>query len=344
MRIPPTYYDDYVNGCHQHHGFGLLPGIPPCGIVVAASLSLLSAAAAPEPRLEVPLTTYDFGWRDAAETVTNRFVLRNTGTADLHLRSIQTSCGCTRAEPASRVIVPGAETILEVHLTLRGLQGQQRKAVSVLSNDPKTPNLTLLMQGEARAAVCLEPPAFSFGCLLPDTPPATATVRLDGYLTTVTMTNATSDNPAFPVSLGADGRSLLLAPPTLSTPGAHRATITVTLSCADRAPLSLPVYAWMEDLLRIHPPVLTYWTGQKTVPLAPRTVIVKRGTAPRFQVTAVRVEGISGEASFETRPDGTVHVQVPPIWPDAITPKATLVIVTDLPERPEWRVPIRVQK
>lgn len=292
----------------------------------------------------MPLTTYDFGWRDAAETVTNRFVLRNTGTADLHLRSIQTSCGCTRAEPTSRVIAPGAETILEVHLALRGLQGQQRKAVSVLSNDPKTPNLTLWIQGEARAAVCLEPSAFSFGRLPPDTPSATAMIRLGGYLTTATITNAVSDNPAFPVSLGADGRSLLLAPPTLSTPGAHRATITVTLSCADRAPLSLPVYAWMEDLLRIHPPVLTYRANQKTAALAPRTVIVKRGTAPQFQITAVRVEGASGEASFETRPDGTVHVQVPAIGTNTVTPGAALVIVTDLPERPEWRVPIRVQK
>jgi len=303
----------------------------------------LSATAAPAPRLEVPLTTYDFGWRDATETVTNRFVLRNTGKADLHLKSIQTSCGCARAEPASRVIAPGAETVLEVLLALRGLQGQQRKSVSVLSNDPETPNLTLWMQGEARAAVCLEPPAFSFGHLLPDTPPATVTVRLDGYLTTATMTNAVSDNPAFPVSLSADGRSLLLEPPTLSVPGAHRATITVTLSCADRAPLSLPVYAWLEDLLRIYPAVLTCRADQ-TAAHAPRIVIVKRGTVPRFQVTAVRVEGARGEASFKTHHDGTVHVHVPAIWPDTITPEAALVIVTDLPDRPEWRVPIRIQK
>ena len=282
--------------CH-HCFFGLFPRIP-CGIVVVvAGLSLLSATAAPAPRLEVPLTTYDFGWRDAAETVTNRFVLRNTGTADLHLRSIQTSCGCTRAEPASRVIAPGAETILEVHLALRGLQGQQRKTVSVLSNDPKTPNLTLWIQGEARAAVCLEPSAFSFGRLPPDTPPATAMIRLGGYLTTATITNAVSDNPAFPVSLGADGRSLLLAPPTLSTPGAHRATITVTLSCADRA--LLPVYTGWRFCASIHrfSPI----TNQEQRSPPDR----HRNTAPpQFQITAVRGRR-QQRASFE-RADGTV--------------------------------------
>lgn len=331
-----------MNIHRRHHRLGLLSETT-CRIVVAG-LILLPAAAAAAPHLEAPLATHDFGWRDAAETVTNRFILRNTGDADLHLTAIKTACGCTRAEPAARVIAPGAETVLEVHLALRGLQGQQRKSVSVLSNDPAVPNLTLWMQGEARAAVCLEPPAFSFGRILPAEPPAAATVRLGGYLTATIMTQAVSDNPAFPVSLGTDGRSLLLGPPVLPLPGAHRATVTVTLSCADRGTLSLPVYAWLDDLLRIHPAVLAYRVSQPEETSVSRIVLVRRGAAPRFHVTAVHLEGVCGEASFLTRPDGTVHVRVPPVQTDTITPHAALVIVTDLPDRPEWRVPIRIQK
>lgn len=339
--IPPTYYDGNVNIRHRRHCFVLLSE-KTCRIVVAG-LILLPAAVAAAPHLEAPFAIHDFGWRDATETVTNRFVLRNTGDADLHLTAIKTSCGCTRAEPATRVIAPGAETVLEVHLALRGLQGQQRKSVSVLSDDPATPNLTLWMQGEARAAVCLEPPAFSFGRILPAEPPAAATVRLGGHLTATRMTKAVSDNPAFPVSLGTDGRSLLLGPPALTLPGAHRATVTVTLSCADRGTLSLPVYAWLDDLLRIHPEILAYRANQPAEAPVSRIVIVRRGAAPRFHVTAVRLEGVRGEASFQTRSDGAVHVRVSPIQTDTIAPDAALVIVTDLSERPEWRVPIRIQ-
>ncbi len=304
---------------------------------------MFSVAAAPAPRLEVPIATYNFGWRDAEETVTNCFVLRNTGDADLHLTDIRTSCGCTQAKPSDRVIAPGRETVLEVHLALRGLQGRQRKSVSVLSNDPEVPSITLWMQGEARAAFCLEPPAYSFGRIHPKEPPAPATIRLGGYAATVTVTRAVSDNPSFPVSVNPDGRSLTLGPPALTAPGAHRAKVAVTLSSAEKGELSLPVYAWLEDLLRIHPSVLSFHSGAAADSPLPRIVIVRRGTAPVFHVTGVRVAGAAGKASFQMRPDGSVHIRVDHVEAATAGPDAALVIATDLPDHPEWRVPIRTQ-
>jgi hypothetical protein len=217
-------------------------------------LLCVSAAAAPllgadEPRIAVDRPVFRFGQRDAAETVTNRFILRNTGTAPLVVSAVRTSCGCTHAEPRQRRLAPGQQTELDVRLTLRGLNGRQRKSVSIVSNDPATPVLTLWMEGESRQAIYLVPPAVSFNG--PDRQPVT--VRLAGYATNVTATAAVPDDPAFRVTVAEDGRSLTFDPPQFAAPGAHRARTDITLSDPARGPLTLHLYAWQDEPPRANP-------------------------------------------------------------------------------------------
>jgi hypothetical protein len=259
----------------------------------------------------------------------------------LFLTDIRLSCGCSRAEPGSRALAPGEETALEVQTALRGLHGPLRKSVTVSSNDPDTPYLTLWIEGEARAAVCLEPPSVSFGRVHPREPPAPVTVLLAGYQTNVTITAATSDTPVFAVSVAPGGRALTLAPPRLSTPGAQRGQVRVTLSDPAQPALALHLYAWLDDVLRVVPAALVFRPGGE--PASTRLVIVRTGTASRFKITQARIEGGDGQAEALARPDGSYQVAVKRVIPDTLATNATLLIQTDLPERPEWRVPLRLE-
>lgn len=305
----------------------------------ALLLGLLAGTSLAAPHIEAPEATCRFGWRDAAESVTNHFVLRNTGDAPLALGAIRTSCGCTRAALARRLLPPGEETTLEVRLDLRGLSGPQRKSVSVLSNDPDTPNLTLWIEGEARSAVCLEPSSVSFGRIDPRSPSPPVTVRLAGYATHVTVAAALSDDPAFPVEIAPDGRALTLAPPQLAAPGTRRTLVRVTLSDPARPALLLSLHAWADDVLRVAPSALSFAPGAETASL--RLVVVRPGTAGNFQITRAGIEGGTGTANALRRPDGSYHIKVAGVIPDTLTTNAALVIGTDLPARPEWRVPLR---
>lgn len=304
---------------------------------LACGLAALTAAAA--PRIVAPQGTFSFGWRDAAETVTNRFVVRNEGDAPLHLTDIRFSCGCARAEPERRLLLPGEETTLEMRLALHGLYGPQRKSVTISSNDPETPYLSLWIEGEARAAVCLDPMNVSFGRVDPREAPTPIPVRLAGYLTNVTITAASSDNPAFSVTVAPDGRLLTVLPPQLPAPGAHRALVRVTLSDPAQPPLAVHLYAWLDDALRVVPSALAFRPGSE--PASTRLVIVRPGTAARFRVTEACIDGGSGEARALPRPDGSYQIAVERVIPDTLATNAALVIRTDLPERPEWRVPLR---
>ena len=306
-------------------------------VCAAAGLGIGGAEAA--PCIAAPQTTFSFGWRDAEETVTNRFILLNTGDAPLLLTDIRISCGCTHAEPERRQLQPGERTTLEMRLALHGLQGAQRKSVTVISNDPATPSLTFWIEGEARAAVCLEPPSVSFGRVQPQDPPVPSTVLLTGYRTNVTITAATSDNPVFAVSVVPGGRALSLAPPRLNAPGAQRGQVRVTLSDPAQPALSLHLYAWLDDVLRVVPAALAFRPGGE--PASTRLVIVRPGTAKRFRITGAVIEGGTGHAEALARPDGSCQIAVQQVIPDTLATNATLLIRTDLPERPEWRVPMR---
>lgn len=309
-----------------------------CAVAFIAAADLDARAA---PRIAAPETTSKFGWRDSAETVTNRFALRNDGDTPLYISDVRVSCGCSRAEPARRELAPGERTTLAVRTALRGLHGAVRKSVTVVSNDPDTPYLTLWIEGEARAAVCLEPDGVSFGRINPHDPPPPLSVRLAGYATNATIAAVTCDPPLFPITVAPDARAFTVHPPAARVPGAQRALAQVALSDPNLSGLGIHLYAWVDDLIRVVPVSLAFSPGP--TPAGLRLVVVRPGTVRRFLIKQAALEYGTGDVSFLPRPDGSYHVRLDRVVPDSLATNAALVIQTDLPEHPEWRVPLRVE-
>jgi hypothetical protein len=106
--------------------------------------SLLLAAAAPlraqagksgGPRMEIEPSEHDFGPASQDQKLVYDFVVKNTGTEDLELLRIATSCGCAAALPAERIVPPGGSTRLTVTLETRKYKGAVERSISVASND-----------------------------------------------------------------------------------------------------------------------------------------------------------------------------------------------------------------
>lgn len=93
------------------------------------------------PQLDLPTTSHDFGPTAMVPDVAHVFAVQNTGTADLEIWNLVTSCGCTVAELTSNVIPPGQRADLTVtfdpdfHLT----QGPVVRLVWFATNDPTQP-------------------------------------------------------------------------------------------------------------------------------------------------------------------------------------------------------------
>lgn len=100
-------------------------------------LMLLSAAVvqAAEPAsghvLVIEPARVDLGTVLEGKAVSMTLLLRNTGDEAVYIAGVETSCGCTTAEPESRVIDPGAFTRLQVHIDTTIKRGEVRKTVTV---------------------------------------------------------------------------------------------------------------------------------------------------------------------------------------------------------------------
>jgi hypothetical protein len=98
-------------------------------------------AGVPLPRLDLPGDSYDFGRIPKKPDVAHVFAVQNTGTADLKIRNLVTSCGCTTAELSSSVIPPDQRADLTVTFDpdYHETQGEVVRLVWFATNDPTQP-------------------------------------------------------------------------------------------------------------------------------------------------------------------------------------------------------------
>jgi len=103
----------------------------------------LAAAAAPLaaqqvlPRLTIDPQQIDFGRMEQQEARHITVTLRNDGQAPLKIDNVETSCGCTVADPQKTVLQPGESTPLEVTFNSQMFEGKQLKLIEIHTNDPR---------------------------------------------------------------------------------------------------------------------------------------------------------------------------------------------------------------
>lgn len=130
--------------------------------------SITSAEGAPKILCDQPV--YDFGDHDNDVDVKHGFTISNTGSGNLEIASVKTSCGCTVAELEDKSLAPGESTKVRATLSLKGKRGKQHKQIVVHSNDPQTPHYQLTMMGNAVAAIEILPAVANFGRIVNDDP------------------------------------------------------------------------------------------------------------------------------------------------------------------------------
>jgi hypothetical protein len=128
-----------------------------------------------QPRIFCEEPTFDFGSRDASETVDHTFVLTNTGTADMEIKRVQAACGCTTAELEKKVVPPGESSRISAKLSLAGRGGELQKPILIESNDPTNPVLQLVMKGVVGADFEITPTTM---VLRKDSPEAPSTASV----------------------------------------------------------------------------------------------------------------------------------------------------------------------
>jgi hypothetical protein len=127
-------------------------------LVMVASQAL--AAQTPEPSarpaIEVKEATQDGGTVEEGTVVKLRFVVANTGSADLELTQVKPDCGCSVAR-WEKVISPGKEGTIDAEMHTDNFRGRVKKGFTVFSNDPLNPQVRLAVTAEVTPLVSVTP-------------------------------------------------------------------------------------------------------------------------------------------------------------------------------------------
>lgn len=118
-----------------------------------------------EPIIVFDKTQSDHGTLAEGEKAQFSFHFTNAGKSDLEIQEVQKSCGCTKAEATNKKVKPGEGADIEGEVDTTGRSGKQMKTVTVKSNDPKTPSVTLRVEMNIRKEIDLQPSSVNFGVI-----------------------------------------------------------------------------------------------------------------------------------------------------------------------------------
>lgn len=109
--------------------------------------------------IEEPL--YNFGAMSPFSKQRHKFTFRNEGTETLTLKAGPTTCKCTACDILTPSVAPGAEGYVELEWKTVGRKIHYRHGATVFTNDPKSPEVRLVVEGAVRTHLGAEPSDFT---------------------------------------------------------------------------------------------------------------------------------------------------------------------------------------
>ncbi|MBY0587014.1 DUF1573 domain-containing protein [bacterium] len=109
--------------------------------------------------------SFDFGSVERGEKPSHEFVISNTGTREVRIKSIRVSCSCTTAVAASGRIPAGESTVLTATMDTAGFQGSKAVTIYVLFDRPWRSEVTLRVSCVSLGKLGTEATEIDFGIL-----------------------------------------------------------------------------------------------------------------------------------------------------------------------------------
>ncbi len=109
----------------------------------------LSGYTQTNPKIEFLKTIHDYGTiKEEDGPVKSSFLFINKGNANLRLKDVRPSCGCTAANWTNEPIVPGDTGFVSTVFNPQNRPGIFNKGITVMTNDPSHPRMVLVIKGK----------------------------------------------------------------------------------------------------------------------------------------------------------------------------------------------------
>jgi len=103
-----------------------------------------------DPSMYIASDVVDYGIINQNADGTRAFKVTNKGAQPLLITNCSGSCGCTVPTCPREPILPGKSAEISIKYATDRI-GPINKTVTIMSNDPATPNRTIMVKGEVKA-------------------------------------------------------------------------------------------------------------------------------------------------------------------------------------------------
>ncbi len=302
-----------------------------------------AAPPGPQPKVQVEDPLYDFGPVLEGTMVKRTFRIKNVGEGRLLIRSVQTSCGCTAAEPTKTDLAPGEETEITARFDTRFQKGHQVRTIMAYTNDPGAPRVTMTMQGIVKQQAAATPAQVAFGKVGQGTEITREVVIGDltgrGGFSVGPITNSNSAIKVVkaPRPDGKPGAVLKVSLLKTMPVGPFDDTIKVV---TNRVPLQISVFGAVTGDLSVNPPQVSFGIIARGQGAMRIIRLVNQGAQP-VRVVGVTSDNLAVSASAEPVSAGKeykVTVELHRGTPDGQV-RGRLRIKTDDPKQETLNVP-----
>jgi hypothetical protein len=308
------------------------------------------AEAAPVPEIYCAEPVYEFGEKDNTHDVEHDFIIQNKGGAPLTIKDVKTSCGCTAAKPDKNVLAPGEQTKIHTKLSLKRRQGPQNKSITVYTNDPKEGVYRLQLQGTAIAAIMIEPRVINFGKLLDEKPePQHVTIYTpkEDYTFTIESVDA-SALPGFNAEKKVieDGKKYEITVTCVEDlkTGRYHGSVRLQTDKDDNKTQTFNVFAQVVGKLDVAPEIINLRYSDEPGKTSSQYIRIAPGRIQEYEITEVVTPVNTMSAEIMPRGQNTYLIKLTDMPLDDSLDEKQLIVKTNNPEVPEFKVPFKVLK
>jgi hypothetical protein len=121
--------------------------------LLAAFFFILFQITFTQPKLSLDKPSVDLGTMYSGAREMGKFAMKNIGNDTLRIFSVQPQCGCTTVKQPKVLLLPGESDIVELEFNSSGYHGKVEKIVSINTNDPSSPFVTVKLSAEVKEAL-----------------------------------------------------------------------------------------------------------------------------------------------------------------------------------------------
>lgn len=130
--------------------------------IIFLSTALLAFSLSAAPKIEFTHEEMALGDLEQGSIKDFSFEVMNRGDVPLEIKEVRPTCGCTSTGKSKFTLKPGAKGTIPFKFTTGRFSGQQHKAVTVVSNDPDRPSVSLQFTANIKTLIDIAPEFLSF--------------------------------------------------------------------------------------------------------------------------------------------------------------------------------------